>query len=321
MMKLPRVMLAVAGSLAVLAGSSWAKDMTFGYVPGSMIYPYNVATAKGFEAEAKAAGVKTIVLDPQGSVEKQGNAIDDLIAQKVDAIGFLPLDSVVAQSFVDRLSDKGIPVVAVALQVGDPTKRDLRSVYPGLSALVAPDDVVEGEQAAKLALGLLPKDRAAKIAIIEGAPGYAVVEQRIAGFKKGLNDAGQKFDVLGSQPSNWTPESGQSICQNFLTANPDLDLIFSEADDMAIGCARAISALGSQTKLIATSGGSKTGNAAIASGELSGSVCVKPELLGRMMFREMLDAATNANFKKGKFVTIDLPIITKDSLAGCPAEW
>ncbi|KQS95489.1 sugar ABC transporter substrate-binding protein [Rhizobium sp. Leaf386] len=321
MKKYARLILACAGSLVVLSGASWAKDLTFGYVPGSMIYPYNVATAKGFEAEAKAAGVKTVVLDPRGSVEKQSNSIDDLIAQKVDAIGFLPLDSVVAQSFVDRVNDKKIPIVAVALQVGDPTKRELRDVYPGLTALVAPDDVVLGERAATLALDLLPKDRAATIAIIEGAPGYAVVEQRIRGFKKGLDAAGRKYEIVGSQPSDWTPESGQTICQNFLTSRPDLDLIFSEADDMAIGCARAISASGSQTKLIATSGGSKTGNAAIASGELSGSVCVKPELLGRLMFKEMYAAATNTDYKKPKFVTIDLPLITKDSLEGCPAEW
>jgi ribose transport system substrate-binding protein len=138
MKKYARLVLACAGSLVVLSGASWAKDLTFGYVPGSMIYPYDVATAKGFEAEAKAAGVKTVVLDPRGSVEKQSNSIDDLIAQKVDAIGFLPLDSVVAQSFVDRVNDKKIPIIAVALQVGDPTKRELRDFYPGLTALIAP---------------------------------------------------------------------------------------------------------------------------------------------------------------------------------------
>jgi len=111
MIKGARLLLASAGSVAVLSGSAWAKDLTFGYVPGSMIYPYSVTTAKGFEAEAKAVGVKTVVLDPRGSVEKQGNSIDDLIAQMVDAIGFLPLDSVVAQSFVNKVCDKTIPFV------------------------------------------------------------------------------------------------------------------------------------------------------------------------------------------------------------------
>jgi hypothetical protein len=70
----------------------------------------------------------------------------------------------------------------------------------------------------------MPKDRAATIAIIEGAPRNAVVEQRIRGFKKGLDAAGQKYEIVGSQPSDWTPENGQTICQNFLTSKPRLDL-------------------------------------------------------------------------------------------------
>jgi ribose transport system substrate-binding protein len=74
-------------------------------------------------------------------------------------------------------------------------------------------------------------------------------------------------------------------------------------------------------KLIATSGGSKLGNAAIQAGELDGSVCVKPKMLGRLMFKALYEAATHPDSKKGQFVTIDLPIITKESLADCPAEW
>jgi ribose transport system substrate-binding protein len=92
----------LCAATTLASNASVAKDLTFGYVPASMIYPFNVATATGFEAAAKEAGVRAIVLDPKGDVARQGNAIDDLIAQRVDAIGFLPLDPIVAESFVDR---------------------------------------------------------------------------------------------------------------------------------------------------------------------------------------------------------------------------
>jgi ribose transport system substrate-binding protein len=300
---------------------SFAKDLTFGYVPTSMSYPFNVATATGFEAAAKAADVRAIVLDPKGDVAAQGNAIDDLIAEHVDAIGFLPLDPIVAESFVDKANKAKIPIVAVAQQVGDAAKRPLRDVYPGLSALAAPDDEFEGEQAGKLAVSLLPKDRTAKIGIIEGAPGYTVVGERSRGFKKALDAAGVHYQIVSSQPTDWTPEKGEIVCQNILTATPDTDLIFSQADDMAIGCARAISASGAKAKLVATGGGSKLGNAAIATGELDGSVCVKPETLGRLMFKAMYEAATDPKTPKARFVGIDTPIITKKNLAECPAQW
>src|SRR5690242_12014081 len=110
----------LAAATVVSSSAAFAKDLTFGYVAGSLKYPYNVATAEGFEQAAAEAGAKAIVLDPQGEVERQGNAIDDLLAQGVDGIGFLPLDSVVAESFVDKITDKGIPSAAIAVQVGDP---------------------------------------------------------------------------------------------------------------------------------------------------------------------------------------------------------
>ncbi|RUX48992.1 sugar ABC transporter substrate-binding protein [Mesorhizobium sp. M4A.F.Ca.ET.050.02.1.1] len=314
-------LLALSAALAVLSTSALAKDLTFGYVAGSLKYPYNVATADGFKEAAAKAGAKAVVLDPQGDVEKQGNAIDDLLAQGVDGIGFLPLDSVVAESFVDKISEKSIPSAAIAVQVGDPNKRSLKDVYPKLNALITPDDFVAGEQAAKLALTLLPKDRAVKIAIVEGAPGYSAVTQRSAGFKKALETAGLKYEIVGSQPTDWTPEKGEAVCQNFLTATPDIDLIFSQADDMAIGCARALDAAQSKAKLIATSGGSKLGNAAIAAGELDGSVCVKPKMLGQLMFKALHEAATNPSAPKAQLVSVDLPIITKETLDQCPAEW
>ena len=146
----------VAVAALLGASSAMAKDLTFGYVPASLEYPYNVMTAKGFEEAAKAAGVKTVVLDPRGSVEKQGNAIDDLLTKKVDAIGFLPLDSVVAESFVDKINAAKIPVAAIALQVGDSAKRKVDDPYPGLTALVATDNYKAGYASGDMAAGLLP---------------------------------------------------------------------------------------------------------------------------------------------------------------------
>ncbi len=312
----------VAAVAALLcAGTAAAKDLTFGYVPASLEYPYNVMTAKGFEEAAKKAGVKTVVLDPRGSVEKQGNALDDLLSQKVDAIGFLPLDSVVAESFVDKVNDAGIPVVAIALQVGDSATRKLSDPYPGLSALVATDNYQAGYVSGEMAASLLPKDKKAKIAIVMGDPAYTIVKLDTDGFKAALDKAGANYEIVAEQPTNWTPDEGEAVCQNFLTAHPDIDLIFSHADDMAIGCARAIEAASWKGKLIATGGGSKLGHDAILAGEMHGSVCTRPQLLGELMFKAMHEAATNPETPKGRFVTYDMPQITKEKIDDCPEQW
>jgi ribose transport system substrate-binding protein len=310
-----------AASTLLWINSADSKQLTFGYVPASLEYPYNVSTARGFEEAAAAAGVKTVVLDPRGSVEKQGNALDDLIAQKVDAIGFLPLDSVVSESFVDKINAAKIPVVAIALQVGDSAKRKITDPYPGLSALVATDNYQAGYVSGEMAAKILPKDHTAKIAIVMGDPAYTIVKLDTEGFRAALERAGVKYQVVAEQPTHWTPDEGETVCQNFLTAHPDLDLIFSHADDMAIGCGRAIDATSSKVTLIATGGGSKLGHDAILAGEMYGSVCTRPKLLGTLMFKAMYEAATKPDTPKGRFVTYDMPQITKDKINDCPEQW
>lgn len=316
-----KLWVAMSAVAALSAGAASAQELVFGYVPASLEYPYNVNTQIGFEEAAKAAGVQTVVIDPRGSVEKQGNAIDDLLAQGVNAIGFLPLDSVVAESFVDKIDEAGLPVVAIASQVGDPNTRAVNDPYPKLSAFVATDNYKAGYAAGKLAAKFLPEGRAAKIAVVEGDPAYAVVKLGNDGFNAALKDLGANYEIVANQPTNWTPDEGESVCQNFLTANPDLDLIFSQADDMAIGCARAIEAAGSEVKLVATGGGSKLGYDAIAAGELDGSICTRPKLLGALMFKALHEAVTDTATPKARYVTYDMPEITKETLDACPEQW
>ncbi|RWY79952.1 sugar ABC transporter substrate-binding protein [Rhizobium leguminosarum] len=305
----------------VFSGSVAAKDLTLGYVVASLKIPFNVATKKGFEDAAREAGVTTIVIDPEGSIPRQTAAIDELIAKGVDGIGFLPMDSVLAATYADKSLAQKVPSVSVAVQVGDSTTRNLRDVYPSLSALVTTDDVAIGERAGELATGLLPKDRLVKIAIIEGAHGYSAVPQRTQGFRAALDKAGVDYRIAGSQPTDWTPEQGAAACQKFLSENRDLDLIFSQADPMAIGCAQALRSSGSTVKLVATGGGSLEGNDAIAKGDIDGSVCTRPELLGRLMLKVLYEAATNPGAQKAQLVTYDSALITKETLQNCPPEW
>jgi ribose transport system substrate-binding protein len=309
-----------ASAMAILANTAVAKDITLGYVAAGMQYPFNVAAAKGFEDAAKAAGVKAIILDAKTSVERQGNAVDDLIAQKVDGIAVLPIDAVVAQSWVDRAASHNIPFVAVATQIGDPQKHAINDVYPKLTALAASDEVHVGYDAAQIAAALLPKDRTANIAIVEGAPGYPTVWQTTKGFKEGLDKAGIKYRIVASQPTDWTPEQGESVCQNILIAHPDVDLFFNQADDMVIGCARAVRAAGSHAKLVSR-GGSRLGINAIKVGDVDGTVCIQPEKMGELAFKALYAAVKDPNGPKAKFVDVDTPEVTKATLSSCVPEW
>ncbi len=311
----------IAIAISFFASAATAKDITLGIVAANMQYPFNAAAVKGFQEEAKTLGAKTIVLDGKGSVEQQGNAIDDLISQKVDGIGSILLDSVVAKTWVDRAAESNIPFVSVGVQVGDPDKVPLKQVYPKLTALVTRDDVESGELAGEMAAKLLPKDRTAKIGIVEGTAGVAAVKQRTQGFKQGLAKMGAKYEIVAAQPTDWTAEKGEAVCQNILTAHPDIDLFFGQYDDLGLGCSRAVRAVGSHAKIVTADGGSRLGIAAIKAGDMAGAVCSEPETIGRLSAKALYTAATNKDTPKAQLITYKQVVVTKDNLSQCKPQF
>ena len=314
----------VAGALlssTFLSGAASAEGKTFGLVVNNMAFPYCVVLAEGFKAAVEAAGDKAIILDSKMAMETQANQFDDLLSQKVDGIAFMANDSVAVMALVDKIAEAGVPVVASAVPVGDPTVNAVDYAYPGLNALVSTQDVNAGHVAGVYAASILPKDREVKIAVVEGAPGFAVVQQRQQGFEAALTEGGINFKIVSSQPSDWTPDSGEQICQDALTANPDLDLIFSHADDMALGCAKAIAAAGSKAPLVATGGGSALGAVAIQNGEIAASVCTQPGLIGKLSAETLQEASKDpAAAKKGQYVTYDMVALTSANVDSCP-KW
>jgi ribose transport system substrate-binding protein len=307
-------------ALLLTLESAHATQMSFGLSSVGLSYPFAAAIAKGFQDAAGRAGVNAIVLDAQGRVQKQANDIDDLIGQKVAGMVIMPLDSVVAQSWVDRATAAGIATVAVGSQVGDPRTRPLRDVYPKLVALVTQDEVAAGREAGELAARLLPRDRVANIAIIEGAPGFAEVLQRAQGFREGLDASRASYRIVASQPGDWTAEKADVTCQNILAAHPDVDLFFNEADDMAVGCAHAARAAGSQAKLVGI-GGSRLAIVSIKAGRVDGTVCYKPEDLGALAFTTLYEDVTGRRPLHAGFITYRTPGVVRADIAQCTAQW
>jgi ribose transport system substrate-binding protein len=294
--------------------------MTFGLSSVGLSYPFAAAIAKGFQDAAAARGVKTLVLDARGEVQKQANDMDDLIDAHVSGIALMPQDSVVAQGWVDRATAASVPVVAVAAQVGDPKTRPIKDVYPKLTALVTQDEVAAGEAAGQVALKLLPKGRTARVAVVEGAAGFPEVLQRLQGFKDALARGGADYRIVASQPGDWKSETAQAVCQNILAAHPNVDLFYNEADDMVIGCARAVRAAGSRARLIGV-GGSKLAVAAIKAGEVDGTVCYKPEALGALAFQTLYEQATGAKTRHAAFLSYPTPGVTRQTIGQCVGQW
>ena len=305
---------------ALLAQPAHTAALRLGLSSAGLSYPFAAAIAQGFQQQAARAGVDAIVLDAQGKVQKQANDLDDLLSERVDGIVLMPLDSVIAQSWVDRAAAAKIPIVAVGSQVGDAHTRPLHDVYPKLIALVTQDEVASGLEAGRLALTLLPQNRMAQIAIIEGAPGFPEVLQRADGFRQALDAAHARYRIVASQPGNWTADDADTACQNILAAHPEVDLFFNEADDMAVGCARAVRSAGSRARLVGI-GGSRLAIVSLEAGRIDGTVCYEPRELGALAFDALYEDVTGRKPLHAAFITYGTPGVVRANASSCPAQW
>lgn len=301
------------------AGSTANKDdLTVGVSNLGLSFPFPAAIGNGIKDKAKELGVTVTELDAQGKAEKQSTDVQDLVGQKPDSVLLLPVDSGVASGLVDQLKGAGIPTVAVASQVGDPKTRKIDDVYPGLVALVTQAEVEAGKKAGELALKAVPNG--GKIAVIEGAAGFAEVALRFQDFLVPAKQAGVTFDVVARQPGDWVPDKAQSACQNMLAGNPDIKLFYAQSDDMAVGCAKAVKAAASKAVVVGI-GGSKLGVDAVKSGEVFGTVCYKPHDMGGLAMQVLYDNLTGAKKSAAEFVTYETPAISKDNVADCSPQW
>ncbi|MWA03579.1 substrate-binding domain-containing protein [Actinomadura sp. LD22] len=294
------------------------KDLTIGVSTLGQSFPFPAAITKGIKAEAARLGDKVIEVDAQGQAEKQSSDVQDLIGQQPDGVLLLPVDSGVATGMADDLKRANIPTVAVASQVGDPKTRKLTDVYPGLVALATQDEYAAGRKAGELAVQAAPKG--GPIAVVEGTAGFAETQQRFRDFLAPAKEKGVELNVVARQPGDWLPEKAQSACQNMLAAHPDVKLFYAESDDMGVGCAKAVKAAGSKAAVIGV-GGSKLGIDGVKSGELYGTVCYKPEDLGKRAVQVLHEQLTGAKKHDAEFVTYDTPSITKANVGDCLPQW
>jgi len=313
--------LALAGAVCLaIATSAEAKDKTvvIGVSHQSLGFPYAVALQNGELKAAKELNAKTIDLDSHLNTLTQANDIDKLIAQHVDGIVMDPGDSIAAQDWADKAKAAGIPIASMGVFVGDPKKHQPPWVYPALVAYSDRNDIEQAYAIGKLAVADNPNG--AKIAIVEGLPGFAAVLFRTEGFEKALKDSGKPFEIVAKQAGNWDPERAHQICQDAVQAHPDISIIFSHDQAMAQGCLAALKSAKSKAKIY-TLDSSKSVEALIRAGEPIVTTCANPETSGYQATAAVINYVRTKKLPADRFLTYKWDTVRKDNVDSCPPQF
>ena len=95
---------------------------------------------------------------------------------------------------------------------------------------------------------------------IQGLAGISVTDERTQGFtdelKKKCPDGG--IEIVASQPGDFNPDTGLKVMENILTAEDQIDAVYTHDDDMAQGVVQAIRNAGREDEMFLTGvGGSQ----------------------------------------------------------------
>jgi len=163
-----------------------------------------------------------------------------------------------------------------------------------------------------------------KLAIITGQLGRGDAEGYRTGFLKGLGCkgnvtkgeppltcAGGKFQYVATETGHWLRPDGYKTAQNIIARDPDLKLLFSENDDMAVGAHTALVAAHKDKQVYMVSmNGAPYGIPGIKAGWIKAENSDSPALEGLMSVR-LIDAFLNKKIEGGKLYYSYTVLVTK----------
>ncbi|MFI1482864.1 substrate-binding domain-containing protein [Streptomyces sp. NPDC020747] len=282
---------AIVGGLSLFNNGSSSSNPKVGLSLSTLNNPFFVQIKEGAQAEAKKLGADLTVTDAQNDASQQANQLQNFTSEGVDSIIVNPVDSDAAGPSVRSANKADIPVVGVDRGVNKAET----------AALVASDNVEGGKLGAKaLAEKLGGKG---KIVILQGLAGTSASRERGAGFAEGLK-AYPGIDVVAKQPADFDRTKGLDVMTNLLQAHGDVQGVFAENDEMALGAVKALGSKAGKSVQVIGFDGTPDGLKAVKEGTMYASVAQQPKELGRIAVENALRAADDKEVDK----TVKVPV-------------
>lgn len=221
---------AVAGSLA----SPMAHAQKIGLAM-AQLDTFLTILKNGTLDAGKKAGATVQVEDAGNDVGKQLSQIQNLIAQKVDAIIVNPVDTDATPKITKMVTDAKIPLVYVNRKPVDFDK------LPAGVAFVASDEKVSGTVQTQEVCRLLKGK--GNVLVLMGELSNEAARTRTKDIEEVVaTKACSGLKIVDKREGAWDRTKGQDITTNWLSSGVKFDAIIANNDEMAIGAINALKA-------------------------------------------------------------------------------
>ncbi|MFA3780565.1 ribose ABC transporter substrate-binding protein RbsB [Yersinia sp. 1652 StPb PI] len=293
-MKKLATLISVVALSATVSANALAKD-TIALVVSTLNNPFFVSMKDGAQKEADKLGYNLVVLDSQNNPAKELANVQDLTVRGTKLLLINPTDSDAVGNAVKMANKANIPVITLDRLANSGT----------VVSHVASDNRFGGKMAGDFIAKKLGND--AKVIQLEGIAGASAARERGEGFKQSMDQ--HKFQLLASQPADFDRTKGLNVMQNLLTAHPNVQAVFAQNDEMALGALRALQTAGKTDVLVVGFDGTDDGLKAVQGGKLGATIAQRPDQIG------VIGVQTADKVLKGEkvqaVIPVDLKLVTK----------
>ncbi len=274
---------------------------------------WRTANTNDIQSAFKTAGITLKFSNAEQQQDNQIAAIRSYIQQRVNVIAFSPVVETGWDTVLKEAKAAHIPVILTDRSISTKDK----SLYV---SLIGSNFLLEGQRAGKWAATEFAGTSQVNMLEIDGTTGAAPTIDRKTGFQDGVGHD-PKFTLVGEQDGDFTRAGGEQVMEAELKAHPDINFVYAENDDMALGAIQAIEAAGEvpgkDIKIVSVDA-THDGMEALASGKINFIVECSP-LLGAELVKVVKEVAAGKTVPR-RIVTVETTFDQAEAVAALPTR-
>ena len=330
-----RALAALLGALCLLTGCSGTSHgddtLRIGVALYSQDDTFIASLARDFEraaqdAEAEQGQKITLsIADGLSNQTTQLDQIDRFLERSVDVLCVNIVDRTAAAVLIDKAEDADVPIIFFNRQ---PVAQDIarwEQVYY-VGARAEQSGQLQGELVRDAWFDRQDEldrngDGVLQYAMLEGEPGHQDTLLRTEYAVHALTEAGISVEKTAGATANWSRAQAAAKVQSWLEQpGPNIEVLFSNNDDMALGAIDAYEAAGLPLPLIVGIDATEPALQAIQSGKLYGTVQNDAQGIARAMLQLALtlhagaDPADAMELESNHYIWLPYSSVTADNL-------
>ncbi|MDU4859401.1 MAG: ribose ABC transporter substrate-binding protein RbsB [Terrisporobacter othiniensis] len=271
------------------------NNKKIGVIVSTLNNPFFVDLKSGIESEAKKLGYDVVVLDSQNDPAKEVSNMEDISVKNVDVVLLNPVDSDSAIASVMVANNLDLPVITV----------DRVSNGGKVVSHVASDNVEGGKMAAKYLIEKLGNK--GNIVELEGMAGSSATRDRGNGFDNEVKNS--NLQIITKQSADFDRTKGLSVMENIIQSKGNIDAVFAQNDEMALGALKALQDANMKDVLVVGFDATDDAVISVQKGDMAATIAQQPKLIGKTAVN--LTHRFLSREKVENFAPVELKLIEK----------